>query len=131
MHALLTELVSDGDSLARGLSDGRPAVELLGIGEDYKQNQTGTPALNPLFFNYPNDPNTYPIDLQFFYGVDNAALVVNCDVREVDLGRDVFTAPADRLAGALRDRCISTMASRLYRTPCRRSTSSTRMASSA
>lgn len=34
----------------------------------YKQNQTGTPALNPLFFNYPDDPNTYPIDLQFFYG---------------------------------------------------------------
>lgn len=34
----------------------------------YKQNQTGTPTLNPLFFNYPNDPNTYPIDLQFFYG---------------------------------------------------------------
>ncbi|KAJ5226698.1 uncharacterized protein N7469_006704 [Penicillium citrinum] len=34
----------------------------------YKQNQTGTPSLNPLFFNYPNDPNTYPIDMQFFYG---------------------------------------------------------------
>ncbi|KAL4920400.1 glycosyl hydrolases family 31-domain-containing protein [Aspergillus aurantiobrunneus] len=34
----------------------------------YKQNQTGTPTLNPLFFNYPHDPNTYPIDLQFFYG---------------------------------------------------------------
>ncbi|KAL4885478.1 glycosyl hydrolases family 31-domain-containing protein [Aspergillus karnatakaensis] len=34
----------------------------------YKQNQTGTPTLNPLFFNYPSDPNTYPIDLQFFYG---------------------------------------------------------------
>jgi alpha-glucosidase len=34
----------------------------------YKQNQTGTPTLNPLFFNYPEDPNTYPIDLQFFYG---------------------------------------------------------------
>ncbi|KAJ5281033.1 hypothetical protein N7478_006405 [Penicillium angulare] len=34
----------------------------------YKQNQTGSPTLNPLFFNYPNDPNTYPIDLQFFYG---------------------------------------------------------------
>ncbi|KAF4978132.1 hypothetical protein FZEAL_5430 [Fusarium zealandicum] len=34
----------------------------------YKQNQTGTPTLNPLFFNYPNDPRTYPIDLQFFYG---------------------------------------------------------------
>lgn len=34
----------------------------------YKQNQTGTPSLNPLFFNYPEDPNTYGIDLQFFYG---------------------------------------------------------------
>lgn len=34
----------------------------------YKQNQTGLPALNPLFFNYPEDKNTYPIDLQFFYG---------------------------------------------------------------
>ncbi|CAF3506602.1 hypothetical protein FGSG_03462 [Fusarium graminearum PH-1] len=34
----------------------------------YKQNQTGTPTLNPLFFNYPNDKNTYSIDLQFFYG---------------------------------------------------------------
>lgn len=34
----------------------------------YKQNQTGSPTLNPLFFNYPHDPNTYPIDLQFFYG---------------------------------------------------------------
>lgn len=34
----------------------------------YKQNQTGTPALNPLFFNYPQDSNTYDIDLQFFYG---------------------------------------------------------------
>ncbi|KEY74941.1 hypothetical protein S7711_01290 [Stachybotrys chartarum IBT 7711] len=34
----------------------------------YKQNQTGAPTLNPLFFNYPNDPNTYAIDLQFFYG---------------------------------------------------------------
>ncbi|KAL5333748.1 glycosyl hydrolases family 31-domain-containing protein, partial [Aspergillus crustosus] len=34
----------------------------------YKQNQTGLPTLNPLFFNYPSDSNTYPIDLQFFYG---------------------------------------------------------------
>ncbi|KAL4899489.1 hypothetical protein BDW74DRAFT_110519 [Aspergillus multicolor] len=34
----------------------------------YKQNQTGTPTLNPLFFNYPHDTNTYAIDLQFFYG---------------------------------------------------------------
>ncbi|CBF84581.1 hypothetical protein AN8953.2 [Aspergillus nidulans FGSC A4] len=34
----------------------------------YKQTQTGTPSLNPLFFNYPFDQNTYGIDLQFFYG---------------------------------------------------------------
>lgn len=34
----------------------------------YKQNQTGLPLLNPLFFNYENDENTYPIDLQFFFG---------------------------------------------------------------
>ncbi|KAM0551272.1 hypothetical protein ACHAPJ_008617 [Fusarium lateritium] len=34
----------------------------------YKQNQTGTPTLNPVFFNYPKDKNTYSIDLQFFYG---------------------------------------------------------------
>ncbi|KAF4452600.1 hypothetical protein F53441_4620 [Fusarium austroafricanum] len=34
----------------------------------YKQNQTGTPSLNPLFFNYPKDKNTFSIDLQFFYG---------------------------------------------------------------
>ena len=31
----LTELVSDGDSFARGLSDCRPAVELLGIRGDF------------------------------------------------------------------------------------------------
>lgn len=34
----------------------------------YRQSQTGLPALNPLFFNYPEDSNTYSIDLQFFYG---------------------------------------------------------------
>ncbi|KAF2161915.1 glycoside hydrolase family 31 protein [Zasmidium cellare ATCC 36951] len=34
----------------------------------YRQNTTGVPCLNPLFFNYPEDANTYPIDLQFFYG---------------------------------------------------------------
>lgn len=34
----------------------------------YKQNQTGSPTLNPMFFNYPKDKNTYSIDLQFFYG---------------------------------------------------------------
>ncbi|KAH9483447.1 putative alpha/beta-glucosidase agdC [Psilocybe cubensis] len=28
----------------------------------------GTPVLQPLFFKYPKDPNTFPIDLQFFFG---------------------------------------------------------------
>lgn len=28
----------------------------------------GTPVLNPLFYKYPKDANTYPIDLQFFFG---------------------------------------------------------------
>lgn len=28
----------------------------------------GTPILHPLFFKYPSDPSTYPIDLQFFFG---------------------------------------------------------------
>lgn len=28
----------------------------------------GTPVLHPLFYLYPNDTTTYPIDLQFFYG---------------------------------------------------------------
>ncbi|KAF9047043.1 glycoside hydrolase family 31 protein [Hymenopellis radicata] len=28
----------------------------------------GTPVLQPLWYQYPSDTNTYPIDLQFFYG---------------------------------------------------------------
>lgn len=28
----------------------------------------GTPILHPLFFKYPSDASTYPIDLQFFFG---------------------------------------------------------------
>jgi alpha-glucosidase len=34
----------------------------------YRQHQTGAPALNPLFFMYPNDKNTFDNQLQFFYG---------------------------------------------------------------
>lgn len=33
-----------------------------------KQATDGTPALNPLWYLYPKDETTYPIDLQFFYG---------------------------------------------------------------
>ena len=28
----------------------------------------GTPVLYPMWFNYPSDPNTFPIDLQLFFG---------------------------------------------------------------
>ncbi|OJD33657.1 alpha-glucosidase [Diplodia corticola] len=34
----------------------------------HRQTQTGEPALNPLFFLYPEDANTFGIDLQYFYG---------------------------------------------------------------
>lgn len=34
----------------------------------YKQNQTGAPVLSPMFYKYPNDSNTFGIELQFFYG---------------------------------------------------------------
>ncbi|KAF2140842.1 glycoside hydrolase family 31 protein [Aplosporella prunicola CBS 121167] len=34
----------------------------------YRQTKTGNPLINPLFFLYPNDANTFPIDLQYFYG---------------------------------------------------------------
>jgi alpha-glucosidase len=34
----------------------------------HKQSETGLPLLNPLFFHYPQDLATAPIDLQFFFG---------------------------------------------------------------
>jgi alpha-glucosidase len=33
-----------------------------------RQSMDGTPAINPLWYLYPGDPNTYPLDLQYFYG---------------------------------------------------------------
>ncbi|KAL2837847.1 glycosyl hydrolases family 31-domain-containing protein [Aspergillus pseudoustus] len=39
----------------------------------YRQTRTGQPWLLPLFFAYPANPQTYGIDLQFFYG--NALLI--------------------------------------------------------
>lgn len=34
----------------------------------HRQTQDGTPMINPLFFLYPNDPNTFGIQEQWFYG---------------------------------------------------------------
>ena len=34
----------------------------------YTQSQSGMPVLNPMWFIYPQDPNTLAIDLQFFFG---------------------------------------------------------------
>lgn len=34
----------------------------------HQAHTDGTPVLNPLWYKYPQDSNTFPIDLQFFYG---------------------------------------------------------------
>ncbi|KAK6866091.1 alpha-glucosidase [Apiospora arundinis] len=33
-----------------------------------RQSRDGTPAINPLWYLYPDDPHTYGIDLQYFFG---------------------------------------------------------------
>lgn len=35
-----------------------------------RQTKTGLPALNPLFYHYPEDANTFGIEYQFFFGDD-------------------------------------------------------------
>ncbi|EIW82144.1 glycoside hydrolase family 31 protein [Coniophora puteana RWD-64-598 SS2] len=34
----------------------------------HQAHQDGTPVLRPLWMNYPSDANTFPIDLQYFFG---------------------------------------------------------------
>ena len=34
----------------------------------HQQHIEGTPVVSPLWFKYPSDPNTFPIDLQFLFG---------------------------------------------------------------
>ncbi|KAH9878027.1 hypothetical protein J1614_003244 [Plenodomus biglobosus] len=36
----------------------------------HRQTVTGAPSLNPLFYHYPKDSNTFAIEHQFFYGDD-------------------------------------------------------------
>ncbi|KAL3421192.1 glycosyl hydrolase family 31 [Phlyctema vagabunda] len=59
----------------------------------YKQSTVGTPILNPLFFIYPGDANTFGLDLQFFYGESLLVSPVteeNATSVEIYLPKDLF-----------------------------------------
>lgn len=57
----------------------------------YRASSTGVPSVNPLFFLYPSDPNTFGIDTQFFFG-DSILVspVTDDDAQSVE-----FYLPAD------------------------------------
>ncbi|GAB7347561.1 hypothetical protein MBLNU459_g4451t1 [Dothideomycetes sp. NU459] len=73
----------------------------------YQQNQTGTPLLQPLFFAYPNDTATFPIQYQFFYGpavlvspvTDDNSTSVTFYLPD-DIFYDFFTLAPERGTGA-------------------------------
>lgn len=59
----------------------------------YAQNQTGTPLVQPMFFHYPEDKNTFPLGFQYFYGPGLLVAPVtteNSTVGEFYMPNDLF-----------------------------------------
>ncbi|EJD48260.1 hypothetical protein AURDEDRAFT_61187 [Auricularia subglabra TFB-10046 SS5] len=47
-----------------------------------RQSVTGEPAIKPLFFAYPTDANTFPIDMQYFFGDSILVSPVTADMSQ-------------------------------------------------
>jgi len=55
----------------------------------HQAHTDGTPVLHPLWFKYPQDNNTFPIDLQFFYG---DSILVSPVTEENSTSVDIYLA---------------------------------------